>query len=190
MQISAQKPGSARLRQAVIDRLDRMASHRFLRLGCDGSRALVGAESDPWTQAEVEDAYDRIRDLAADPARGDKITEAGLEEAGVALTAENLGVFDKLEREKTGGAEYQAPDGTKWDVKSPVSPPENQDWYFSPHHHLDKVRKDLSQGENVFLNLTQVTPTDRDSTLELFSQELSCDERGRLLILSDASLTN
>jgi hypothetical protein len=190
MQISANKPGSAGLRQATLDRLNRMASHRFVRLGCDGSRTVVGAESDPWTSDEIEDAYDRVRELAADPARGDKITEAGLEEAGVALTAENLGVFPKLVREKTGGSEYQAPDGTKWDVKSPVSPPKDQNWYYSPHHHLDKVRKDLSSGDNIFLNLTRVTPTDRDSTLELFTQELSCDERGRLLILSDADLTN
>jgi hypothetical protein len=150
---------------------------------------VVGAESDPWTEVEIQDAYVRVRELAADPARGDKITEAGLEEAGVALTAENLGVFDKLERETTGGSEFQAPDGSKWDVKSPISPPQNQDWYFSPHHHLNKVRKDLSSGDNVLLNLTRVTPQDRDATLNLFSQEMTCDEKGRLLVLSDAAST-
>ena len=188
MRIATPKPGSARLRQATMDRLNTMSSHRFLRLECDGSRTVVGAEQDPWTDKEIEDAHSRIRDLAGDPARGEKITEAGLDEAAVALTAENLHVFPRLEREKTGGAEFKAPDGSSWDVKSPLSPPPNQNWYYSPHHHLDKVRKDLDQGDNVFLNLTRVTEQDRDATLDLFSQELSCDEKGRILILSDAPI--
>ena len=178
--------GSSRLNEATRKRLHELSSFRFLRLENDGRRTLVGAESDPWTETELTDAFERVRSLASDPARGDKITPMGLEEAGVALTAENLHVFPRLDRESTGGSEFQAPDGTQWDVKSPFSPPADQGWFYSPHHQLEKVRDDLDGGENVLLNLSRVTSTDRDATLDLFGQELSQDERGRVLILTDA----
>jgi hypothetical protein len=160
-----------------------MSTNRFLKLE-NNDWVTVGAESDPWTSQEISSAFQRVEALASDPARGNKVTEAGLEEAAVALTAENLHVFPALRREKSGGAEFVDPSGKNWDVKSPVSPPPDQDWQFAPEHHLTKVRKDFSNGDSVLLNLSRLVPADRDKTLKLFSQQLTENERGSLLVLS------
>lgn len=191
MKIASSHFSSGKLQEATHKRLQEMASHSFLQLGCQGELKVVGRESDPWTAPELQDAFQRVRDLAEDPARGNKVTPSGLEEAAVALSAENLEVFERLEREKTGAAEFLTPDGESWDVKSPLSPPPEQNWDYSPDHQLVKVRKDFGNGDKVLLNLTRLTPQDRDLTLSLFQEELSCDERGQVLIFTDAeTLTN
>lgn len=187
MKISPAIPhaGSSRLYEATRRRLQEMSQSRFHQLQPDGSLLLVGRASDPWTEDELSLATERVRDLASDPARGDKITPMGLEEATVALSAENLHAFTRLEREKTGASEFQAPDGSTWDVKSPFSPPPDQGWEYSPEHQLEKVRDDLAQGDNILLNLTRVTPEDRDRTVDYLRQNLPIEERGQVLIFSD-----
>lgn len=186
MKIASSSFNSGNLQEATRRRLQEMSSHRFLQLGCQGELKVVGQESDPWTAPELEDVFQRVRGLAEDPARGKKVTPSGLEEAAVALSAENLRVFERLEREETGGAEFLSPDGASWDVKSPLSPPPDQNWNYSADHQLVKVRKDFGNGDKVLLNLTRLTPQDRDVTLSLFQAELSCDERGQLLVFTDA----
>lgn len=171
--------------QFVRRRLKDMEEHRFLRMDCSGKFTAVGEAEDIWTQEELELVLPRVPELAGDPARGDKISKGGLEEAAVALTAENLEVFEHLERETTGSAEFVDENGVEWDVKSPLSPPEDQNWIFDPHHQLKKVRKDFSQGDKVLFNLTRLNSNDLRETLDLFTAELRCDERDDLLILTD-----
>lgn len=186
MLVQASLPRGSKLHSIARRRLQEMSDHRFVRLQASKDMVVVGSESDPWTAAEMTSALERVREMASDPAKGNKINSAAIEEAAVALTAENLHVFESLNRETTGGAEFVDSDGQTWDVKSPVSVPEGQNWYFSPHHHLKKVRKDFANGDHVLLNLSRVNATDRDSTLSLLNQELTVSERNQLLILTDA----
>lgn len=165
-----------------------MEQHHFLKMDCSGKFIEVGEPEDIWTDQELAQLRPRIPELAGDPARGDNITEGGLEEAAVALTAENLEVFDHLERETTGGAEFVDEHGVEWDVKSPLSPPDGQNWVFSPDHQLKKVRKDFSQGDKVLFNLTRLNDKDLNATLKLLTLELSCEERDNLLILTDRAV--
>lgn len=169
----------------VQRRLKEMEGHHFFRLDQSGTFENVGELEDSWTPGEIDAVMPRVRELATDPARGEKLSDMGLEEAAVALTAEHLEVFEHLSRETSGGAEFRDERGVAWDVKSPFSPPPEQGWSLSPEHHLERVRKDFGQGDYVILNLTRVTPTDRDATLSLFQQALTHQEREQILFLSD-----
>lgn len=171
--------------QFVHRRLKEMEGHHFFRLDPNGGFESVGEIEDSWTPAEIEVALPRVRDLATDPARGTKLSDMGLEEAAVALTAEHLDVFSRLTRETSGGAEFRDENGVSWDVKSPFSPPPEQGWSLSPEHHLDRVRKDFDQGDHVILNLTRVNSEDRNATMSLFQQALTVQEREQILFLSD-----
>lgn len=171
--------------QHVSRRLKDMEEHRFLKMDCSGEFTAVGEAEDLWTPEELEAIRPRIPGLATDPARGTKISEGGLEEASVALTAENREVFDELERENTGSSEFIDEHGVEWDVKSPLSPPPHQNWEFSAEHQLKKVRKDFAQGDKVLFNLTRLNPNDLRETLDLFTAELNCEERDNLLVLAD-----
>ncbi len=162
-----------------------MEEHHFVKMDCSGEFTEVGEPEDIWTEQELSQLRPRIPELAGDPARGYKITDGGLEEAAVALTAENLEVFDHLERETSGSAEFIDEHGVEWDVKSPLSPPDGQNWTFSAEHQLKKVRKDFSQGDKVLFNLTRLNDRDLENTLQLLTLELSCEERENLLILTD-----
>ena len=172
--------------QHARKRLKEVERFSFAELDCKGELHLVGESFDPWEPKEVEGAMERLESLAIDPAKGKKLQLGGVEEAIVALQAENLEVFDELSREESGGAEFVDEHGVEWDVKSPLSPPPGQNWEFSPEHQLKKVRRDFSQDDKVLFNLTRVSDIDRDRTLKLFKEELTCDERGMLLILTDA----
>jgi hypothetical protein len=196
MRISALKHGQqpavkngnlAHFQDLIKRRLKEVESFNFARLDCDGNLHLVGESIDIWEPQELEDASARLESLALDPSRGLKLQAGGVEEAVVALQAENLGVFERLEREETGGAEFADEHGVEWDVKSPLSPSPDHNWKFSPHHQLKKVRRDFSQGDKVLLNLTRVSEDDRDQTLRVLHDSLSCSERENLLILSDAT---
>jgi hypothetical protein len=131
--------------------------------------------------------HETIESLALDPSRGLKLQAGGVEEAMVALQAENLEVFERLEREETGGAEFADEQGVEWDVKSPLSPSLDNNWKYSPRHQLKKVRRDFSQGDKVLLNLTRVNDNDRDQTIQVLHDSLSCSERENLLILSNVT---
>lgn len=188
MRISSPSLQRSKLQRKTQKRLQELARYRFIRLESNGNQALVGLAGDPWDAEEMSSALERIRSLAADPAKGGKINDASIEEATVALTAENLEVFEGLKRDQTGRAEFLDSKGESWDVKSPLSPPPHQNWHFSPHHQLQKVRKDFSNGDKVLLNLSRVNPQDRDKTLTLFSKALTANEKGQLLILTDSPI--
>lgn len=172
--------------QLARTRLKEVENYNFARLDCHGELRLVGDSFDPWEPREIDQAMARLEKLAIDPAKGPKLQVGGVEEAVVAMQAENLHVFQELRRETSGGAEFVDETGVEWDVKSPISAPPDQGWELSPHHQLEKVRKDFAQDDKVLFNLTRVSPIDRDRTLKLFKEELTCDERGMLLILTDA----
>ena len=183
------KAPSSGLQAHLRRRLQEMSGHRFVKIEESGDLTLVGRAQDPWTEDEISDAFRRVRSLASDPARGDKITPMGVEEASVALTAENLHTFHHLEREKTGASEFVDENNRFWDVKSPFSPPpEKIGWYYSPHHQLEQVRDDLAKGDRVLLNLSRLRPEHRDQTLDLFREQLTQNERGQLLVLTDAPI--
>lgn len=186
MALSVNRKVSDYHRNIATRRLVESDDASFARLNCSGDLERVGEPAQEWPQDKMEDALDRLGELAVDPAKGERILEGGVEEAVVALNAQRLGVFEEVSRETSGGAEFEDQDGEDWDVKSPVSPPADQEWYFSPDHHLKKVRKDLDRGDRVLFNLTRVSSVDRDSTIALFKDELSCDEKSRVLLFTDA----
>lgn len=162
-----------------------MQSQTFVRLTCEDTFVQVGAPAEKWDPNELKAALQRAPELATDPAKGNKITEGGIEEAAVALTAEHLHIFDSATRESSGSAEFIDNRGISWDVKSPLSPLPGQNWAYSPDHQLVKIRHDLSQGDRVLFNLSRVNDKDRDDTLKLLTDELTCGERSLLVILTD-----
>jgi hypothetical protein len=126
--------------------------------------------------------------LARDPARGNKISEASLEEAAVALHAKHSGVLDNPAREKTGGSEFVDAAGQSWDVKSPFSPPpQYPDWIFDAQHHVEVVRHEVSGGERVLLNLTRCTPQDAAAVKQQLIDALSDWDEQRVLVLANAT---
>ena len=179
-----------RTSQLVTQRLRGMEDQVFVQLNGNNSFEQVGRPTDVWTTGELETAIGRATVLASDPAKGNKITDGGIEEAAVALTAERQKVFITATRESSGSAEFIDNYGIAWDVKSPLSPPEGQNWKFSPDHQLTKVRHDLSQGDKVLFNLSRVNDKDRDDTLQLLAQELTLNERGQIVILTDQEVVN
>ncbi len=168
------------------ERLKSVENFNFAKLDDKGTLLQVGEVFDPWEPQEIDQAMQRLESLAIDPAKGPKLQLGGVEEAVVALQAENLEIFEHLTREPTGGAEFVDENGVEWDVKSPLSPPPDQNWQFSASHQLKKVRHDFAQGDKVLFNLTRVNESDRKETLDLFNEELTHNERGMLLILTDA----
>ena len=162
-----------------------MEDRRFYQLDCSGKLQAIGEPEDIWTESEMDEIMPEVRALATDPARGTKIGEAGLEEAAVALTAEHLEVFDDLKRETTGSAEFVDEHGIEWDVKSPLSPPEGQNWKYDVDHQLTVLRKDFGQGDKVLFNLTRLNDQDLQATFQLLEGNLECHERDDLLILAE-----
>lgn len=163
-----------------------MQDHRFIALDNDGVSSR-GEEPHPFSEEDRGEVYDKGPDLARDPARGDKILPQTLEEASVALMAEHLEVFETVRRESSGSAEFVDEKGQAWDVKSPVSPPPEQGWFFAPEHHLGKIREDFDQGDRVLLNLSRCNEQDSQTMIEHLNQSLTQDEKGRLLILCRAA---
>jgi hypothetical protein len=167
-----------------------MQDQVFYRLTCNDEFSRVGADPPEWDSKSLHLALGRAAELASDPAKGNKISDGGIEEAAVALTAEHHSVFLQATRETSGSAEFIDDQGVAWDVKSPLSPPPGQNWAYSPDHQLVKIRHDLSQGDRVLFNLSRVNDKDRDDTLNLLKAELTCEERSKLVILTDPEVGN
>ena len=98
MRVSQRAGLPQRQQDFLTKRLKQMESHRFLRMDDQGDFHLVGEQHDEWTPSELKAVMPLVRDLATDPARGEKISKGGLEEAAVALSAENLEVFERTKR--------------------------------------------------------------------------------------------
>lgn len=190
LQAVSNRNSADRTAQLVKQRLKGMEDQVFVQLNGNNSFDQVSRSVDGWTPSELETAAGRAPKLASDPAKGNKITDGSIEEAAVALTAEHQQIFTTATRESSGSAEFIDNFGIAWDVKSPLSPPEGQNWNFSAEHQLTKVRHDLSQGDKVLFNLSRVNDKDRDDTLQLFSQELTLNERGQIVILTDREIVN
>lgn len=126
--------------------------------------------------------------LARDPARGNKISEASLEEAAVALHAKHSGVLDNPSREKSGASEFVDASGQSWDVKSPFSPPPKYpDWLFDAQHHVQVVQHEVSGGEHVLLNLTRCSDRDAAQVRQHLVEALSDWDEQRVLVLMNAT---
>lgn len=166
-------------------RLEAMQDQVFFNLTPDDRFVRAGVEAPEWNETSLRAALRRAPELAADPAKGDKIFDGGLEEAAVAVTAERQEIFRSVERETSGYAEFVDDKGVAWDVKSPLSPPPGQKWSYSPEHQVEKIRHDLEQGDKVLFNLSRVNDVDRDATLDLLKRELDARERTQLVILTD-----
>lgn len=141
--------------------------------------------SQPSAPADPTDSYwnDQLV-LARDPARGNKVSEATIEEAAVALHALHSGVLDRPKRESTGGSEFVDAQGQPWDVKSPFSPPANKpDWVFDAQHHVHVVHEEISGGERVLLNLSRCNDRDAAAVKEQLVEALSDWEEQRVLVL-------
>lgn len=120
--------------------------------------------------------------LAIDPARGTKIGQAGLEEAAVAVHAQNAGVLRCPQREKTGASEFV--DGRYyWDVKSPVSPLPGANWQFDVNHQVEVVKDEIRGKERVLLNLTRCTPEDAEAVRSALVSNLSSWESKHVKVL-------
>lgn len=144
----------------------------------------VGEAPHPHGDDEVSLSSPAVLALASDPAHGGKITEGNIQEATVGLMAKRLKALPSLHREVTGAAEFIEDSGQKWDVKSPFSPPSmpSSTWVFDANHQVDNLRHDLSEGENVILDLSRCTHADSSQLLELMKGELSREEKGQVLV--------
>lgn len=129
------------------------------------------------------DVQGRFGPLANDPAKG-HLTPGSVEEAAIGLAAEKLGLLPApIVREKTGLAEFIDANGGLWDVKSPVSPFDGARWTFDAQHQVEKVRHDLSQHNQVLLNLTRLTPSDAQEVLSLLTTQLTQAQKANVYVL-------
>ena len=188
--LSSHAPAQTQRNERQLEsRLKAMDDKVFLRLTCQDRFETVSSAPAEWNEQQLRAALARGPELAADPAKGGKINDGSLEEAAVALTAEHQKALPKLTRETSGSAEFIDANGVAWDVKSPLSPPPGQNWSSSPEHQITKIRHDLGQGDKVLFNLSRVNEKDRDATLALMQEKLSCQERSQLLILTDPEVS-
>lgn len=125
--------------------------------------------------------------LASDPAHGGKVSNSSIEEGAVGLLAEMSGLVHGFEREGTGKSEFVDSSGQMWDVKSPISPMPSQKWVFNANHQLDLVRKEISGGENVLLNLSRCNEQDSGSVMSLITENLAPWEKQRVVVLMPKS---
>lgn len=132
-----------------------------------------------WEQAEP-----LMISLAADPAKGGKMTPGSIEEAAVGIYAGLAGVSaPPMTREETGAAEFVDGNSVKWDVKSPKSPPPGAKWTFDAEHQLVKIRHDQSNGEVVMLNLSNCTAADTRQLIDLINRDMTDKERENIVVL-------
>lgn len=136
-------------------------------------------------QVSSEDAYWETQlELAKDPARGHKIDPATLEEASVAVHAGASGVLKDVAREKTGHSEFTDWQSQRWDVKSPISPPpEKQWWVFDASHEADVVQHEVEGDEKVLLNLTRCTPEHATALRQTLLERLEPWQTAKVLVL-------
>jgi len=132
-----------------------------------------------WEQAEP-----MMISLAADPAKGGKMTPGSIEEAAVGIYAGLAGIAaPPVSREETGAAEFVDGNSVKWDVKSPKSPPPGAKWNFDAEHQLVKIRHDQSNGEIVMLNLSECNAADTRQLIALINRDMTDRERENIVVL-------
>lgn len=162
-------------------------SNRYQELANSTKFMVAQGDSFEWSQAplpEVETiSFARRLSLASDPAHGGKVSNSSVEEGAVGLLAETSGLVHGFEREGTGKSEFVDSSGQMWDVKSPISPMPSQKWVFNANHQLDLVRKEISGGENVLLNLSRCNEQDSGSVLSLITENLAPWEKQRVVVL-------
>jgi hypothetical protein len=125
-----------------------------------------------------------MAELAADPAKGGKMTPGSVEEAAVGIYADLAGITaPPIMREETGAAEFVDGKSVKWDVKSPKSPPPGARWTFDAEHQLVKIRHDQSSGEIVMLNLASCNVDDTRRLLDLINTQMTDKERENIVVL-------
>lgn len=161
------------------DRFSRMAGARWTNLAgqeLEQRPASVSSEDSYW-QSKLE--------LARDPARGDKIDPATIEEAAVAVHADVSGVLRQVEREKTGHSEFTDWQSQRWDVKSPISPPPDKPfWVFDVNHEAEVVQHEVDGDENVLLNLTRCSPQDAAALRQALVERLEEWQSRKVLVLA------
>lgn len=161
------------------DRFAQMAGARWTTLqGVElEQQAVAVPEQDGYWQEKLE--------LAKDPARGHKIDPATIEEAAVAVHAGSSGVLRQVEREKTGRSEFTDWQSQRWDVKSPISPPPDKEfWVFDVNHEAEVVHHEVEGDENVLLNLTRCTPRDAAALRQALLEQLDEWQSRKVLVLA------
>ncbi len=160
---------------------------RFAQMAGARWTTLQGVELEQRTvPVSGDEAYwgDKL-ELAKDPARGHKIDPATIEEAAVAVHADASGVLREVVREKSGGSEFTDWQSQRWDVKSPLSPPpEKEFWVFDVHHEAEVVEHEVQGGENVLLNLTRCTPQDANALRQALLERLPEWQSRKVLVLA------
>ncbi|MBX3165945.1 MAG: hypothetical protein KF760_00980 [Candidatus Eremiobacteraeota bacterium] len=161
------------------DRFARLAGARWTTLqGVELPQQSVGlSEDDAYWEGKLE--------LARDPARGHKIDPATIEEAAVAVHAESSGVLRQVEREKSGHSEFTDWQSRRWDVKSPISPPLDKEfWVFDVNHEAEVVQHEVQSDENVLLNLTRCTAQDAAALCQALLERLPDWQARKVLVLA------
>jgi hypothetical protein len=160
---------------------------RFAQMAGARWTTLAGVELEQRTvQVSGQDSYwqDRL-ELAKDPARGYKVDPATIEEAAVAVHADASGVLRQVQREKTGHSEFTDWQSQRWDVKSPISPPPDKEfWVFDVHHEAEVVHQEVDGDENVLLNLTRCTPEDAAALRQALVERLDEWQSRKVLVLA------
>lgn len=110
--------------------------------------AIAGARmeiEDPVNQRWWDQATQRERRLAYDPAHEGLVADLGVNEARVGLNAERQGIIEGPIRRHQGlGAEFEDASGVEWDVKSGRTPRSN---------YVDS----LIEGENILVDRSGIT---------------------------------
>lgn len=161
------------------DRFAQMAGARWTTLqGVELEQRPAAVSGD---KAYWEDKLD----LARDPARGHKVDHATIEEASVAVHADVSGVLREVEREKSGHSEFTDWQSQRWDVKSPLSPPPDKEfWVFDVNHEAEVVHHEVQGDENVLLNLTRCTPQDAAALRQALLERLEEWQSRKVLVLA------
>ncbi|MFN8607800.1 MAG: hypothetical protein U0931_09720 [Vulcanimicrobiota bacterium] len=160
---------------------------RFAQMAGARWTTLQGQEvpQKPVTVSPDEAYWNEHLELARDPARGHKIDQATLEEASVAVHAQASGVLRQVQREGTGHSEFTDWQSRCWDVKSPISPPPDKEWWvFDPNHEAEVVHNEVAGDEGVLLNLTRCNPRDASALRQALLERLQPWESSKVLVLS------
>lgn len=160
---------------------------RFAQMAGARWTTLQGVElpQQPVQVSEDESYWGDKLELAKDPARGHKIDPATIEEAAVAVHADASGVLRQVEREKTGHSEFTDWQSQRWDVKSPMSPPPDKEfWVFGVDHEAEVVEHEVQGDENVLLNLTRCNPRDAAALRQALLERLPEWQSRKVLVLA------
>ena len=181
----------AQVSASLGEGLKKVDPFAFGKIG-DQTLARVGEDPTPFPVDQALLSSPQVLAMVSDPAHGGKISEGNIQEAVVGLKAQQLKVLPNLHREATGGAEFVDSAGQPWDVKSPLSPPvdpgragcamPSYTWVFDADHQLTNLRHDISEGDNVLLDLSRCNSTDGAGLLSLLMTELTPQEKAKLLV--------